>query len=286
MQSCADEVSIGEDLISPQVVEERYSFHEFLGEGASGAVYKVIDKERNQVMAMKIGYYMKDIYSEEIYIGCLINALLPFTDSFLPLVDWALVDALPFEETRMQEQGLRGITWTELDEEESPTYAVLVSPLLIAVLDSPPPDLNRTEVAFELVYGYLVADRELGFLHGDIHSMNIGFLPGNFSRVYQLKARKILVESKYQPVYLDYGKSILRKDSSEAEIEDTLFEDIMSLIGLISRQMKLSVLSEELDKTPYSQWPQLLAMSQTFNSLEIQEIPTGEAIKIYTPIDF
>lgn len=272
MYDCTSSFEINSSIISPEVVEIRYTMIEYLASGLEGKVYKVLDNETNQALAMKIVRYQNNQESlDEVKYGCLLKQLSNITDSFIPVNNWVFVRKLPFGLPTVEK--ISGYTGPK------DSYLLYTAPLILSNLNADLEEiLTDREVVmmtFELIYASFAAFTQLGFIHRDIHTGNIGLTTTTTqTRIYVIDDTTYIIRSPYRFVFFDYGNSKLVDVNNLSEQDKLTFrEDLGRLIEILSYYANFNIpgfsnFIQILRETPYQEWIELIAISPLFSFCE------------------
>lgn len=211
--------------ISTEYILDRYQPITYLGEGSFGKVVKVLDKEKDKILAMKIP--IEDYGFREVEYNCKILSLTKdYTDCFAEVISWYLIED--------------GIVYNYNDNSFSKNMQdneVTTMPIYDKSYNPEDPQFSDNEISIDdIKYGFIfelfiavTILNQKGFIHGDLQYQNILTKNVSYDRVYNINGQNYIIRNKFIPIIIDFGLSI--------KIDDTIYqnnhEDFKSIIDLM-----------------------------------------------------
>lgn len=260
MQNC-DSINF-KKIVPREYILNKYTIIEEIGQGSDGVILKVLDNEKNKILALKsIAIYASASFLEnqyievlnEIKLSCLLTETKKYTHSIGIPLEFAIVDKKVY-----------------LDEDgEDNLGLVIIMPLFGNNLSYIYEELDikdKKSILFELMIAVIVMHK-MGVAHGDIHDENILMSNVEEIRSYNINGSEYIVRSKYFPVIIDFGlaTSIDSKQNKSSLDWDKLsryFEDIFK-----NEMWKRSILDP------------------MFNFLKEEKIQAGELVRVFEQLD-
>lgn len=185
----------------------RYRVVRFLADGAFGQVWQVYDRRLRRECALKIteGNRRNQAIQRELLTLCRLSG----RDGFVTLYDYWVYTELP--------ASLQYESKEEEPEDASGLFYMTVQELLPGTLGQAKKHklfqskLELWQFHFEAVYALNEAGKQLGFQHRDIGNSNIMYRIQDRPRLYvTAEGHAVRCDSLYQPVWVDFGKSVFR----------------------------------------------------------------------------
>jgi len=266
MQSCDSINDIRE--VSSEYIINRFTILSDLGSGIEGIVFKVVDNETNEVMALKSILLPNDA---QIILGCMLMKTFPFTNSISIPKLFAVVNHNVF---------------LDIDDPKIPNWSIsqLVDTIghrgLVFTMDIL--ELNfmsvygmrrndqQTDILYELALAIL-ALHDICVTHQDLHRENVLLRKTNEIRVYNINGRNYTVVAKHQPVIIDFGLAECIDNN-----ESTDWTSLLELFNDVTNNKDL------LDTIKIGNRNMLL--SPIFDKLRERVIQPGELVRLFSPI--
>lgn len=234
MQTCSDINVI--HPVSSDYIYGRYQLLNFIAKGAEGAVYRVFDRERNEIVALKSRPYSlpnktkldaEDLPSE-ILIGCLLYPTRKYTHSLSIPINWAYIRQPVFDSNWPDD-------FTDDPDVETVLFTMPLTCLnkestlykewnCITYTDEIADSYYLIRIIFEIFIA-VIALRQLGYSHNDIHHGNIMFTRVNYCRLYTINGREYLIKNLVMPILIDFGFAKAFNTTSDLDGLERLFDN-------------------------------------------------------------
>jgi len=245
--------------------EERYEVLGPIGNGDYSEIFKILDKSRDKVLAMKItassSSEIINASDEESSTLILLHKKVGmYTDCFPTIYDYGQIDSEIADILKLS------VSDYEDEEEDEEPIVIFLTESLVNI---PPNDfVYPLEMKFELIMSLYIMN-ENDFYHEDIHRWNIGYIEVDYERVYNINGKQYVVNHKYLPIILDWAMYIGSRLLGEAE------GDLARLESFIFR--------ETIDELYLNENKGLESIeSKYFNSLRNNQ-STAKTVKYFDP---
>jgi hypothetical protein len=192
----------------------------FLGEGQNGAVL-LLKGDGDKTQVVKITYWPK--FENEASIAQKLDVLRPVTQAFITTFGFQVRRGLPNGWKGLlpsKDNAFNALDWDEYDR--APAIVLIFMEHANHRIAFPNASastgsvywhhLNFQEakqVLFILLHGLMVARKELGFSHNDIHDGQVMLLPILHKKRVLLGTRHHIDHCRFMPKFIDFGASTL-----------------------------------------------------------------------------
>lgn len=249
-------------VASTDYILNRFIILEELGRGGNGIVYKVLDNETNEIVALKSTLFFSENNTDlpiEIEMGCKLISTRIHTHSLAIPINYAIVEAgvlldedfkyeINFDKIQKNSKGLI-ITFLLADMTLPDAYPQLTFE-------------DKRDILFELIIAIKFL-HETGVHHTDLTANNIVVKKINEKRSYTINGVQHIVTSDYLPIIIDFG---------EAE-----------MYPMFNSDWHIDKYFSDLNTTVYENEEQFL-LNPFFADLKYRTTNAGELVRIFADI--